>query len=95
MELRAEPLAIEVVAPLDRVALLDRAERRGILGELVHPQRQRLAPPRADIEEGPPVRRRVGQPDVESPLRAAVHEHGDLADRRAAADRKIEVALRR
>ena len=43
VELRAEPLAVEIVGALDRVALLDRIERVRILGQLVHLKRHRLA----------------------------------------------------
>ena len=93
MELPPQRLAVKVPGALDRIALLNSTQRRGVLRQLVHLERDGLAAPGADVHERPPVGRGVGQLDVVLHLDAAIHEGRDRALGRAVLDREVEVAL--
>ena len=93
VKLPAERLAIEVVAPLDRVGLLDRGERLRILRQFVHGKRDGLALPRARLHDGPPVGLGVGQFDRVFHRRAALDRRGHGPLGRAVLDRDREEAF--
>ena len=93
VELAPQWLAVEMLAPFDRVGLLDRGERPRILGQFVDVQRHLSALPPGRVHNGPPVGLAVGQLDRVFHGRAAVDRCGHGPLRRVVFDRDRKVAI--